>query len=233
MTPNASADGSVAWLQAERTLRREGAGVRSESTQSIASAARRSEQRRIAAPSRRAASVAVGLVAILGTVACSDDSDAKKSTAKTTTTIKANEYSDVSGKITIADQLLLDIQYADFLRYANAAKFTSTLEGKGPFTVLIPDPKAFGALSAANREKLLEDPDGDLTALLKRHTLAKRLSYLELLELGGTKVETLGGTKLDVVVKGPKVTIGGAPVTKHDINASNGVIHMLGSIIKA
>ena len=80
---------------------------------------------------------------------------------------------------------------------------------------------------------LKADPTGALADVLKLHVVSGKIMAADAVAAAGTSIETLGGGKLKVEVNGGEVTVGGAKVVTTDIVASNGVIHVLDSVITA
>jgi uncharacterized surface protein with fasciclin (FAS1) repeats len=123
-----------------------------------------------------------------------------------------------------------------------AAGLVDTLQTAGPFTVLAPVNKAFGALPAGTVETLLKPENkGTLTKILTCHVIpAKALSSAikrMVADDGGShEVNTVGGCKLKLSLKGNKVRITDengsvARVTIADVKQSNGVIHVIDKVL--
>ena len=123
-----------------------------------------------------------------------------------------------------------------------AAGLVGTLEGKGPFTVFAPTNKAFAALPAGTVDALLKPENkAKLVKILTCHVVAaKALStdVMSMVKADGGKhvVETVGGCKLTLKVKGGMVTVtdetgGVAHVTVADVVQSNGVIHVIDKVL--
>ena len=111
-----------------------------------------------------------------------------------------------------------------------AAGLEDALSGPGPFTVFAPTDAAFSALPAGTIETLLQPENrAQLEAILTYHVVAGRLSAADV--VGTSEVVTLQGQSLPVVVTDGVVTIGGATVTQTDVAASNGVIHVIDSVL--
>jgi uncharacterized surface protein with fasciclin (FAS1) repeats len=113
-----------------------------------------------------------------------------------------------------------------------AADLVGALSGEGPFTVFAPTNDAFAALPAGTVESLLEPENkGQLTAILTYHVLGTEL-FAEGTAAGTYELETLQGESVTVVVDSHgAVTVDGANVTTADIDASNGVIHVIDAVI--
>ena len=111
----------------------------------------------------------------------------------------------------------------------SAAGLAETLSGEGPFTVFAPTDEAFAALPAGTIDTLLADPTGDLTQILLYHVVGLKAMAADVTD--GLEVETLqGGTVKFSVVDG-KVMINDATIVTTDIEASNGVIHVIDAVI--
>ena len=111
------------------------------------------------------------------------------------------------------------------------AGLVETLNGDGPFTVFAPTNAAFAALPEGTLETLLEDPEGALTDILLLHVIDGAVDS-EAIAAAGTNVETLGGP-VAVALDGDNLTVGGATVVTPDIEACNGIIHVIDSVITA
>jgi uncharacterized surface protein with fasciclin (FAS1) repeats len=111
------------------------------------------------------------------------------------------------------------------------AGLIDTLKGPGPFTVFAPTDAAFAKIPKKDLDALLKDK-AKLTAVLTSHVVSGKLMAADVLKLkDGSKVKTVAGHELTVGVKGGNVTVDGAKVTKTDIAASNGVIHVIDTVI--
>ena len=109
-----------------------------------------------------------------------------------------------------------------------AGGLTATLKGQGPFTVFAPTDQAFLVVPAATRQQLLQPQNRKtLTRILSYHIVPGELSSSQLKP--GT-VKTLEGQTLTVQT-GSQVTVNNARVIQPDIQASNGVIHVIDRII--
>ncbi len=111
-----------------------------------------------------------------------------------------------------------------------AADLVTALQGKGPYTVFAPSDAAFAKLPAGTVDALLKDPV-KLAAILKYHVISGNVMAADVIKAGEVKPTTLNGAPLDIKVKGGKVYVNGAMVTKADIHASNGTIHVIDAVI--
>jgi uncharacterized surface protein with fasciclin (FAS1) repeats len=109
-----------------------------------------------------------------------------------------------------------------------AAGLAGTLSGPGPFTVFAPTDAAFAKLPAGTVEALLQDPAA-LAAILTYHVVQGRVTAADVVKL--TSAATVNGQSLSVEVNGATVRIGGATVTATDIAASNGIIHVIDTVL--
>jgi len=109
-----------------------------------------------------------------------------------------------------------------------AAGLVETLSSPGPFTVFAPVDEAFAALPAGTLESVLADKDM-LTKILTYHVVAGR--YLASDVVGSASLKTVEGESLPVSVDSGGVHIGSAKVIQADIETSNGVIHLIDSVL--
>ena len=109
-----------------------------------------------------------------------------------------------------------------------AAGLVSTLEGDGPFTVFAPTDEAFAALPEGTLEELLKPENKDqLVEILTYHVVAGAVLSSDLEE---GQVSTVEGSDVEIQL-GEKVKVNDAQVVKADIQASNGVIHVIDKVI--
>ncbi len=113
-----------------------------------------------------------------------------------------------------------------------AADLVDTLKGEGPFTVLAPTDEAFAKLPEGTVESLLKPENKDkLIAILKYHVIPGKVLAADVVKLDGQDVKTVEGSTAKVAVKDGGVTINNARVVKTDIECSNGVIHVIDTVI--
>ncbi len=113
-----------------------------------------------------------------------------------------------------------------------AADLINTLKGAGPFTVFAPTDAAFAKLPKPELESLLKDKE-KLKGLLLTHVLSGSISASAVSKMhDGDKVKTVSGKEVTLGLKDNKVTVNGALVSKTDIQASNGVIHVIDTVIR-
>jgi uncharacterized surface protein with fasciclin (FAS1) repeats len=189
---------------------------------------------------RRTLSVVAALTLSLTVAACSSDDSGDESTAAETTS-SAPATTEASPSETESAQDIVDTAVAagDFTTLATAleaAGLVETLKGDGPFTVFAPTDEAFAALPEGTVDTLLEDPQGDLTDILTYHVVSGTVMAADVAGLDGQEVETLQGGTFTVGVDGDAVTLTDAAgnevqVTQTDIEASNGVIHVIDGVL--
>lgn len=109
-----------------------------------------------------------------------------------------------------------------------AAGLVETLKGDGPFTVFAPTDEAFAALPEGTVEGLLEDPEA-LAAVLTYHVVSGSVMSGDLSD--GMMATTVNGADITVGIDMGMVKINDATVTTADIETSNGVIHVIDSVI--
>ena len=111
-----------------------------------------------------------------------------------------------------------------------AADLVATLKGPGPFTVFAPTDAAFAKLPAGTVEALLNDKAA-LSAILTYHVVPGRVTAGQIVSANGAKPATVNGKTVDVVVRDGMVYVNGAQVTTADIRASNGIIHVIDTVL--
>jgi len=111
-----------------------------------------------------------------------------------------------------------------------AAGLVETLKGDGPFTVFAPTDEAFAALPAGTVEDLLKPENKDqLVSILTYHVVPGKVMAMDITGAETTASSVQGG---DLMIDGTDgVTVNGAVVTQPDIEASNGVIHVIDRVI--
>lgn len=111
-----------------------------------------------------------------------------------------------------------------------AAGLVETLKGAGPFTVFAPTDEAFAKLPAGTLEDLLKPANkAKLQSVLTYHVVSGKVMAADVVKLHTAK--TVEGQNVTIKATGGKVTVDAANVTKTDIVASNGVIHVIDAVI--
>jgi uncharacterized surface protein with fasciclin (FAS1) repeats len=111
-----------------------------------------------------------------------------------------------------------------------AADLVATLKGAGPFTVFAPTDEAFAKLPPGTLDNLLKPENKDkLRRILTYHVVAGEVRAADVVKLHSAKA--VSGDTIAIKVSGGKVHVDEANVTKTDIQASNGVIHVIDTVI--
>jgi uncharacterized surface protein with fasciclin (FAS1) repeats len=111
-----------------------------------------------------------------------------------------------------------------------AAGLAETLQGPGPFTVFAPTDAAFAKLPAGTLESLLADKE-QLASILSYHVVSGKVMAADLVKSNGATPATVNGQPLDIVVRGGKVYVNGVNVVTADVQASNGVVHIIDAVL--
>ncbi len=111
-----------------------------------------------------------------------------------------------------------------------AAHLVKTLKGDGPFTVFAPTDEAFAKLPAGTVESLLKDVP-KLTAILTYHVVPGTVMASDVMGMDGQSVATVNGAKLKIGTTGGVKLNGESNVVKTDIACTNGVIHVIDSVL--
>ena len=130
----------------------------------------------------------------------------------------------------IVDTAVAAGQFKTLAAALGAAGLVDTLKGAGPFTVFAPTDAAFAKLPAGTVENLLKPENkAQLIAILTYHVVPGKVMAADVVKLKEAK--TVNGKMLQVKVNGSNVMINDANVTATDIAASNGVIHVIDSVV--
>jgi transforming growth factor-beta-induced protein len=121
-------------------------------------------------------------------------------------------------------------QFKTLLAAAKAAGLVEALAGKNPITIFAPTDQAFAALPKGTVALLLSpEQRPNLIRILKHHIVAGRVFSDTAINVG--TATTLAGTTIEIRYKNSKLEVSGAPIVKTDIQASNGVIHVIGKVL--
>ena len=119
-------------------------------------------------------------------------------------------------------------QFKTLAKLLKAAGLASALQGKGPFTVFAPTDAAFAKVPKTTLNALAKDK-AKLRAVLLYHVVKGRYPSARVLKT--RNLRTLNGQSVRVRTMGSSVYVGAARVTKVDVKASNGVIHVLNAVL--
>lgn len=141
-----------------------------------------------------------------------------------TSSLRAEEKRD------IVDTAVAAGQFKTLASALESADLVSALKGQGPFTVFAPTDEAFAKLPKGTVEGLLKpEAKGALTGILTYHVVAGAVDAAKVAKL--SNATTLNGQRVDIAVKGGAVMVDKAKVVVTDIKCSNGVIHVIDSVI--
>jgi len=130
----------------------------------------------------------------------------------------------------IVDTAVAAGQFKTLVAAVKAAGLVDTLKGPGPFTVFAPTDEAFAKLPAGTVESLLKPENkARLQSILTYHVIPGKVMSRELVKLDSAK--TVEGGSIAIQTMGGGVMVNNAHVTQADIVASNGVIHVIDTVI--
>jgi uncharacterized surface protein with fasciclin (FAS1) repeats len=167
----------------------------------------------------------------LGLAACGGDDDADSSAAEPAPAQPAPAEEPVEAAASdIVDTAVSAGSFNTLAAALEAAGLVETLKGDGPFTVFAPTDEAFAQLPAGTLDDLLLPENKDqLTAILTYHVAEGSVASSDLSD--GQMVTTLQGGELPVAIADGSVAVGDATVTTPDVAASNGVIHVIDTVL--
>ena len=150
--------------------------------------------------------------------------------AKSKVQYRSVAFAAVEAPKDIVDTAVAAGSFKTLVAAVQAAGLVETLKGKGPFTVFAPTDEAFAKLPAGTVESLLKPENKDkLIAVLTYHVVPGKVLASDV--VGLKEAKTVQGGKVKIAVIGEKVKIDDATVVKTDIVTSNGVIHVIDSVI--
>jgi uncharacterized surface protein with fasciclin (FAS1) repeats len=130
----------------------------------------------------------------------------------------------------IVDTAVAAGSFTTLAKALQAADLVGTLKGPGPFTVFAPTDAAFAKLPAAALDDLLKPENkAKLQRILKYHVVAGRVTSVEVVKMQTAKA--LSGDAIAIKASGGSVMVDNARVAKADIQASNGVIHVIDAVM--
>jgi len=170
--------------------------------------------------------ITLTIVALLATagfalVACGEDEETTTTTAAPTTTEAAMKD--------IVDTAVEAGSFTTLASLLEAAGLVETLKGPGPFTVFAPTDDAFAKVPQETLDALAADPQGALTDVLTYHVVPGKVMAADVTD--GLEAETVQGSTVTFTVKDGSVMINDANIVQTDIECSNGVIHVIDSVI--
>ena len=130
----------------------------------------------------------------------------------------------------IVDTAVAAGSFRTLAKALQAAGLVDTLKGRGPFTVFAPTDDAFAKLPAGTLENLLKPENkAQLTAILTYHVVPGKVTAAQVTKM--TSTPTVNGQELTIAANGRSVMVGQATVVKADVQASNGVIHVIDQVM--
>ena len=130
----------------------------------------------------------------------------------------------------IVDTAVAAGSFKTLAKALQAADLVETLKGAGPFTVFAPTDEAFAKLPAGTLEALLKPENKPkLQRILTGHVVAGKVMAADVVKVGSAKA--VSGSTLKIASRDGGVTVDGSKVVKTDIVATNGVIHVIDSVI--
>jgi len=139
-------------------------------------------------------------------------------------------YGTASGASDVVATALADGRFGTLATALTEARLVDVLQGEGPFTVFAPTDKAFAALPKGTVENLLKPENLDqLQAILKYHVLAGKVELAD--ALNAEEAKTVQGESVRIAFSDGRVRVNEAAIIDADVLCSNGVIHVIDSVI--
>lgn len=158
---------------------------------------------------------------------------APATTEAATETTMAPETTEAMTEMDIVDTAVSAGDFTTLAAALEAADLVETLKGEGPFTVFAPTDAAFEAALAdlgLTADELLADTE-TLTSILTYHVVPGEVPAADVVTLDGQDVETVNGATVAISIDGETVMVNDATVAQADVFASNGVIHVIDSVL--
>jgi uncharacterized surface protein with fasciclin (FAS1) repeats len=169
-------------------------------------------------------------VLAFGAAACGSDDDSSSDSSATTTESTGSAATNDDANQNIVKLAASNEDLSTLVDAVTAADLVETLEGEGPYTVFAPTNAAFNALPSGELQSLLKPANkDDLANILTYHVVAGDVMAADLSD--GQKIETVQGDKLTVTIDGDQVMINDATVVQPDVEASNGVVHVIDAVL--
>jgi uncharacterized surface protein with fasciclin (FAS1) repeats len=130
----------------------------------------------------------------------------------------------------VVETALASGNFKTFAKAVADAGLSETLKGPGPFTLLVPSDEAFAKLPKDKLDGLLKDKAA-LRNVLLYHVIAGKLTAADFAKLNGKGRKTVEGSDARVMMMGETVMIGSASVTKADLMARNGIVHIIDTVL--
>ena len=132
----------------------------------------------------------------------------------------------------IVDTAAGNKDFSTLVAAVQAAGLVETLKSKGPFTVFAPTNAAFAKLPAGTVESLLKSENkATLVKILTYHVVSGKVLAADVVKLNGKMVKTVQGSDVTITVADGKVKVNDSNVVATDIETSNGVIHVIDTVL--
>jgi len=137
---------------------------------------------------------------------------------------------DKGGSKDIVDTAVSAGKFNTLAKALQAAGLVDALKGKGPFTVFAPTDGAFAKLPPGTLDDLLKPENKEkLTKILTYHVVAGKVMATDVMKMQSAK--TMNGEDVQISTRGGKVYVNDAQVVQPDVKASNGVIHVIDTVL--
>ncbi len=167
------------------------------------------------------------LALAVGVTACGGGGDGEETTGAATTEENVDAPIATNENIVAVAQGTPDL--STLVEAVSAAGLVETLEEPGPYTVFAPTNEAFEALGGTLETLLEPKTQAELAEVLTYHVVPGELASSELSD--GEKLKTVQGGTLEVQIAAGEVTVDGAKVVTPDVEASNGIVHVIDEVL--
>ena len=177
--------------------------------------------------------VAALLTLTLIAAACGSDESNDEAAAETPAAESTTDEVMAEAPGTIVDVAVANGSFTTLVAAVQAAGLVETLSGDGPFTVFAPTDDAFAAALEAlglTAEELLGNTEL-LTSVLTYHVIAGEVPASQVVTMDGQSAATVNGAEVTITIEGDTVMVNDATVIAVDVEASNGIIHVIDSVL--
>ncbi len=175
----------------------------------------------------------ISLFALSSISRAGDCASSSNKSAHSNASLASNQGKNTAMKAEAKDIVATAINAASFttlVAAVQAAGLVETLQGPGPFTVFAPNDAAFAKVPKEALTALLADK-AKLTSVLTYHVVAGNVMAADAVKLDGKEAATVNGQSFKVSVKGGEVMVDNAKVIATNIQCTNGVIHVIDTVI--
>jgi uncharacterized surface protein with fasciclin (FAS1) repeats len=168
------------------------------------------------------------LVVVLLAAGCSSSSGNSAPAAQPSTAPAPQTPEAPAMPASVVDVAMSSPDHTTLVEALQVAGLVETLRGEGPFTVFAPTDAAFAKLPEGALQDLLADPE-QLGMVLQHHVVPGKVMAADV--AGIDEAETLAGTSFPVDASGAGVMVGDAQVAATDLEAENGVVHVIDTVL--